>query len=334
MDPATAYNLEWVMMNQLFIGLTRQDADTLEFTPAMAKDWKVSYDGLTWTFNLREGIPWVTYDAATGQVSEVKDDQGNTRTVTAADFKAGIQRVIDPTLYSGNAFLLYNVTGALNYFSYSASAEEVGIQAPSDTELVIQLDQPQTDLDALAELPIFSAFPSWASIGQTALTYFYGPYVIKEYVSSEKMTLVRNPFWPDSKELPQPVLEEIDFNLQPGQDAVAAFRNGEIDGLFLYPEEYATIKDDADLKDKINISTGFCGYYLVFNNVDLAPLDTPRSPPGYCCRDRQGQDQRCCLQWNRAGVESICAGILAWFERLRQRDWDQVRSAKRQSQVR
>ena len=114
-------------------------------------------------------------------------------------------------------FFLYNVTGALNYFSYSGSEDQIGIQTPSDTELVIQLDQPQTDLDALAELPIFSAFPSWASIGQTALTYFYGPYVIKEYVSSEKMTLVRNPFWPDSKELPQPVLEEIDFNLQPEQ---------------------------------------------------------------------------------------------------------------------
>jgi len=275
MDPANAYNLEWVLFNQLFIGLTRQDPESLEFLPAMAKEWKQSADGLTWTFTLREGIPWVAYDAATGQVSEVKDDQGNTRMVTATDFKAGILRVLDPAMYSGNAFLLFNIAGAQNYFTYAGSVEEIGIQAPSDTELVIQLIQPQVGLDAMTELPIFSAFPSWASIGQTALTYFYGPYVVKEYLSSEKMTLVRNPFWPDSKELPQPVLEEVDFNLLYGQDAMAAYRNGEIDALELYPEEYAAIKDDPDLKDDIAISNGSCGYYLVFNNVDLAPLETP-----------------------------------------------------------
>lgn len=275
MDPANAYNLEWVLFNQLFIGLTRQDPESQEFQPAMAKDWNQSADGLTWTFTLREGIPWVSYDAATGQVAEVKDDQGNTRMVTAADFKAGILRVVDPAMYSGNAFLLFNITGAQDYFAYAGSEDQIGIQTPSDTELVIQLSQPQAGLDALTELPIFSAFPSWASIGQTALTYFYGPYVVKEYLPGEKMTLVRNPFWPDSKELPQAVLEEIDFNLQSGQDAITAFQNGEFDGLQVYPEEYATIKENIELKDKIAISTGSCGYYLVFNNVDLAPLETP-----------------------------------------------------------
>jgi hypothetical protein len=69
------------------------------------------------------------------------------------------------------------------------------------------LSQPESDLDALAELAIFSAYPSWVDYAPNALQYFYGPYAIKEYNSSEKMVLVRNPFWPDAKELLQPVLE-------------------------------------------------------------------------------------------------------------------------------
>jgi len=276
-DPATAYDFEWIMINQLFIGLTRQDPETQEFLPAMATSWEVSSDGLTWTFTLREGVPWVAYDGATGQVSEVKDDQGNTRIVTAADFKAGMLRVLDPATYSGNAFLLFNIVGAQNYFTYNGSAAGVGIQTPSDTELVIQLSQPESDLDALAELAIFSAYPSWVDYAPNALQYFYGPYAIKEYNSSEKMVLVRNPFWPDAKELLQPVLEEINFNLQTDQDAITAFKRGEIDAVNVYAEEYASIKDDPDLKDKFQVSPGSCGYYLVFVNSDTAPLNDPQN---------------------------------------------------------
>lgn len=276
-DPATAYDFEWIMINQLFIGLTRQDPETQEFLPAMATGWEVSSDGLTWTFTLRAGVPWVAYDGATGQVSEVKDDQGNPRTVTAADFKTGILRVLDPATYSGNAFLLFNIVGAQNYFTYNGSAAGVGIQTPSDTELVIQLSQPEADLDAIAELAIFSAYPSWVDYAPNALQYFYGPYAVKEYNSSEKMILVRNPFWPDAKDLLQPVLEEIDFNLQGDQDAITAFKRGEIDAVNVYADEYASIKDDPDLKAKFQFSPGSCGYYLVFVNSDTAPLSDPQN---------------------------------------------------------
>jgi len=276
-DPALAYNEDWLFINQVFVGLTRQEIETGEFLPLMAKDWDVSADGLTWTFHLREGIPWVTYDDAAGQVVEAKDDSGNTRYVTSADFKTAILRVLDPTTYSGNAFVLYGIQGAWDFKTGAGSADAVGVQTPAEDELVIQLTEPLASLDAMAELPVLSAFPSWLTYVADHLEYSYGPYAVKEYFSSYSLTLVRNPLWLAGKDLPEAFLEEIHFNLKEGQDALAAYEAGEIDALKLYPEEIATVKSDPELAGDLRYTNGTCGYYLVFFNADTLPLNTPEA---------------------------------------------------------
>ncbi len=64
----------------------------------MATDWKVSDDGLTYTFNLRTDVPWVKWDG--NQVVKVQtcpDADGKTadRMVTAKDFEYGILRTLE-----------------------------------------------------------------------------------------------------------------------------------------------------------------------------------------------------------------------------------------------
>ena len=41
--------------------------DNLELTPLLATDWSQSDDGLTWTFNLREGVKFSNGDAMTSE---------------------------------------------------------------------------------------------------------------------------------------------------------------------------------------------------------------------------------------------------------------------------
>tara|TARA_Y100000780_G_scaffold232553_1_gene266013 strand:+ start:128775 stop:130424 length:1650 start_codon:yes stop_codon:yes gene_type:complete len=73
---------EWVIE-----GLAYRDSDTYEWKPALATSWEISEDGLTFTFNLREGVKWhdgkpltaedikFTFDALTD-----KDNKYNTAT--------------------------------------------------------------------------------------------------------------------------------------------------------------------------------------------------------------------------------------------------------------
>ncbi len=273
-DPALAYSGEWALMNQLFIGLTRYDLDTQEFLPAMAESWEISADGLTWTFHLRSNIPWVMYDQDNDTVTEVKDEVGRIRFVTAADFRVGILRILDPATSSGNAFVLFDIQGARD-FNYSlGSWDSVGVFAPDESTLVIQLESPQASLDAIAEMPVFSAIPSWVSDFEDLLQYTYGPYAVKENSGSDLIALVRNPFWTEEKGLKLPFLSEIYFQTHPGLDALELFKAGELDALKLYPEEIPAVMADPQLSENLRFTDGTCGYYLVFFNADTEPLNT------------------------------------------------------------
>lgn len=58
LDPADAYDYfaQSVIMTNIASGLVEYRPGTTEIVPALATDWTVSPDGLTWTFNLRQGV--------------------------------------------------------------------------------------------------------------------------------------------------------------------------------------------------------------------------------------------------------------------------------------
>jgi peptide/nickel transport system substrate-binding protein len=58
LDPADAYDYfaQSVIMTNIADGLVEYIPGTTQYVPALATDWKVSSDGLTWTFNLRQGV--------------------------------------------------------------------------------------------------------------------------------------------------------------------------------------------------------------------------------------------------------------------------------------
>ena len=280
-DPAMIYPEDMLLAEQLFPGLTRMDSGSTEFLPVLAEKWSVSEDQLTWTFDLRKDIPWVSYDPTTNAVEQIKDESGNTRFVKAEEIKSGILRVLSPTLYSGNAFNLKWINGAEEYTAGYGDVNAVGIEVVDENQIAFHLWAPNASFDALTELTAFSALPNWmiADTNQVLtpdmMTAFYGPYLIKDYTPEESITLIRNPFWKRTDGLPVPTLEEIHYDLRTYavQDVLAAFKAGELDAVELNLDEYQMVKDDPELKNFLQIETGSCGYYLLFNNMNLAPLD-------------------------------------------------------------
>lgn len=54
-DPSLSFSTEAIYLANIYEPLLWVDSDG-EFVPALATDWSVSDDGLTWTFNLRQGV--------------------------------------------------------------------------------------------------------------------------------------------------------------------------------------------------------------------------------------------------------------------------------------
>ena len=127
LDPAIATGVpEGRVLSALFEGLTRPDPATGDPLPGMATAWECSEDGLTWRFTIREDSAWSDGDR-----------------VTAHDFDWSLRRFLRPDTAAPYAYLLWFIAGAEAYTA-SATPDEasLGIEAPSDTELVLHLAHP------------------------------------------------------------------------------------------------------------------------------------------------------------------------------------------------
>ncbi len=276
LNPENANGEAMNLISLVFPGLTRYDAESGEFLPVLAKSWEVSEDLLTWTFTLREDIPWVTYNTETEQIEQVMGEDGDSLYVTAEDVKARIMDVLDPNQYFSNYYLLQSIAGATDYVFNGATADSVQIETPSDTELIIHLEEPDSGFLALTELPIFSATPSWNDpYDITMAVNFYGPYVPTDPISFNynTVTIIKNPFWAGTDGLEDPFLETINIDMQYGQDVISAFKNGELDAVSLTYEEYLEASSDPELSDHLVTAPANTGYYLLFFNTDVEPIN-------------------------------------------------------------
>lgn len=110
-DPGLATDTTSVTVaGNMFQSLTFQDPETFEITPGLATSWEAGEDAegnQTWTFHMRDDVPWVNYDPLTGETTQEVDEEGNPRFVNANDVVYGIKRVLDPNTASDYAYILY-----------------------------------------------------------------------------------------------------------------------------------------------------------------------------------------------------------------------------------
>jgi peptide/nickel transport system substrate-binding protein/oligopeptide transport system substrate-binding protein len=82
---------------QIFEGLVQFDAG-VNVIPGIATHWNISADGLEWTFYLRKGVKF-----------------HNGRELTSDDVKYSLERLLDPSINSPNAYFVDMIDGASDY---------------------------------------------------------------------------------------------------------------------------------------------------------------------------------------------------------------------------
>jgi oligopeptide transport system substrate-binding protein len=264
------------LVNEMFTGLTTLNELTVEVETGISSDWTVSDDGLTYTFNLINNIPWVRYDAEQGAVVQVTDDSGNPRLVNANDVVYGISRTLDPN--TGSQYAPTLAPWIVNGVEKLAGEDvELGVVALDDYTVQITSPKPAGFLPMMYGLWMSRPEPQWVieeygdAWTEAANIQTYGPYALKEWEHDVQVTLILNPFWPGTDDVPQAKINEWNFVYLDDPGMLAAFEAGELDWIPTVPlPDLDRLR--VEYPDELVIGPDTCTYYYGFN-VAIPPTD-------------------------------------------------------------
>ena len=211
------YAADFNVLNSLYGTLLELDDNDVA-QPAAAETYEVSEDGLVYTFHLRDDGVWSNGDP-----------------VTAQDFVFAWQKALDPEVASDYAYMLFFIHNAEAYLAGEVSWDEVGVETPDDSTIVVTLDDP------LPYAPYLFTFKTMAPINQK----FYeevgadvygtdadklctnGAYTIEEWSHNSYVKVKKNPNFHDADSI---TVEEITYNIVTNANsAVYSFLSGELD---------------------------------------------------------------------------------------------------------
>ncbi|MFN2274484.1 MAG: ABC transporter substrate-binding protein, partial [Anaerolineales bacterium] len=235
-------------IENLFVNLTNVDLATNEVVPEAATSWDISADGLTYTFTIRNDIPWVKHNPVTKETTQEVDADGNPRFVTAGDFVYGIKRACDPAtggyyssviapLIKGCADVLFADEATPELF------DAVGVSAPDDSTLVVELEFPASYFMTMTPMWTLAAVPQWAIEDngedwiEAGNIVTNGRYVLDEWVHNVRRVVMRNPLMPADMAGGGNIEQRI-VNVVPDvSTGYALWLNGEVDASAIPEEE-------------------------------------------------------------------------------------------------
>lgn len=255
LDPAKIDNVEaGTVAKQLFEGLTRLDKDG-KAIPGVAERWRVSADGLTYTFFLRRSARWSNGDP-----------------VTAHDFAYAFLRQLDPKFGAPLVDNALFIDKAPEYNEGSLTdVSQVGVRALDDYTLELRLHTPTPFF--LKLLAFFSVMPinqrvdksnpKW--MNEAATFVGNGPFRLAQWVHEQRIVLEPNPaYWARDKVK----LDAIEFTMVASRStAYQMLVTGQLDIITPPPELTGRLIAEG----KAQVFPRACTFFARFNNK-VAPF--------------------------------------------------------------
>jgi len=300
-DPARTYYAWGWNMNRFYTrNLMSYDSKVgeagLKLVPDIAKEaGKVSSDGLTYTYTLKDGI---------------KFNDGTA--VTSKHIKYGIERIFAQDVLSGGPTYLIDFLDQGQKYpgpykdSDPAKMGLKSVETPDDKTIVFKLKEPFGDFPFLLAMPGAGPVKPEADTGDKYANkpMSTGPYMMESYEPGKSAVFVRNPNWdqatdPIRKALPDKIdvqlgveSNEIDNRLLAG---TADIDTGQVG---VQPNAQTKIQLDPNLKANAdNPVTGFIRYFSISTKV--APFDNI-----HCRNAVQYATDKVALQTARGGPEA------------------------------
>lgn len=215
-------NIGTVYIRHFFEGLMKKDKDG-KIVGGMAENYKMSEDGLTYTFHLRTNAKW-----------------SDGVPVTAEDFVYSYRRFVDPKTAAPYATLMAPVKNALKVTAGDVPIEDLGIKKIDDYTVEITLENPTAYFLELAEMflpvrkDIIEKFgDTWVLNPESYIGN--GPYRMTKRIRDEKISMEINTNYYAKDEL---VAKNITISMIADRNtALAAVRNGQVHFSNLVPAQ-------------------------------------------------------------------------------------------------
>ena len=228
------------VITNLVDGLLENDSYG-NLTPALAEEWSVSSDGLTYTYKLRKDAKWYTADGE--EYASVKAQDFVTGIKYAADNKGQAMDLIQNSIKGLNDY----VTGVTNDFS------TVGVKALDDYTVEYTLTRPEPYWNSKTTnsilFPVNEEFlkskdKDFGTLTPDSILY-NGPYLLKDFTSKSSIEYVKNPHYYDHDKV---TIEKVKLAYFDGSDQEMTIRNFEsgaysIAGVYPNSSNYAKTKE-------------------------------------------------------------------------------------------
>ncbi|WP_026693278.1 peptide ABC transporter substrate-binding protein [Peribacillus kribbensis] len=216
-------SVSFLVMNNVYEGLYRLGKNNEPVLGMAAEEPKVSADGKTYTFKLRDA-KWSNGDP-----------------VTANDFVYSWRRAVDPATAAEYAYMLYDVKNAEEINTGKAKPDALGIKAVDDKTLEITLKNNVPYFKSLLSFGTFypenekfvkSQGKNYALEANTGV--YNGPFTLSDWKHEQSFQLKKNPTYWDKDTVK---LNTINFNIvKDTATAVNLFETNKVDRVTLNAE--------------------------------------------------------------------------------------------------
>ena len=257
LDPSLAEDVHaFNILADLYEGLVVETGDgTLQ--PGVADHWEISPDGRQYTFHLRDDAVWSNGDP-----------------ITANEFVTSFQRALSPGSLSAYSFLLERVVNSQAVRSAELPVEDLGIRAPNERTVVIELQSPTQYFPSVLAMPI--AYPVFTGHGDDPARFRIaesfvgnGPYVLESWSIGDKIRLRKNALFRNASSVDIDIVDY--FPVTEPTAELNMYRAGELDITATVPPA-AIVNLRAMQNGELRIAPSLALYYLAFDLTE-PPFD-------------------------------------------------------------